>query len=734
MAELDLGSLAAPGRGMRRAAATEAQLRRQSRALITLRNIGKSYKGFADETVEVLKGVSLTIETGSFCVIRGESGSGKTSLLRILGMLDTNYTGDYGFAGKPVNGQPDWYLDELRSSNVGFVLQDGRLLQHLNLRDNILLPVRLQGTPEQRSAADATVDELASNFFTAEELRLNILERRQAKVSGGQKQRASVMRAVINQPTLILADEPTASLDESRKQGILELLLALSAAGHTVVVVSHDKVFHGVGRQLELAGGVLRELSTTPTRKSEAPLPVRSPSPGRSILFGWRPRAPWSILVGQAAREAFTRPLFFALVVIALSVGVCQVSVLRSLIVGTQAFIDEAMTTGSRLNRLQITPRAGDRGTDQRFPVVDLVRGWDNVEAVVPRRQTAIRLANRDGGMTSFIAMGLQDADPEYRLLDLVAGAPFTAGADRLEIILTVGILNDLFDTTGLADGSLAYADFIGRTVTAHIPKYASNGDVLSLTPVNLAVKGIILFAEGGRQMYLPLVTSLVLDRYVLDRSVEARLPLTPEGDQWTATPAELAALADFPWEDRLHVYTTEIREIIPVFTQLSRLGYRVQSDIWDYRWALDIQDVAQTIFGPLLVLIVCTVALTVFTNILTSAKLREWELALWRILGMRRGDLVGSQLLATALMIAIGAGIGLLLGSWFIGLGRSILAPDPAAAGPGGQVENLDMIFAPIEDFAAFVLVGAVLVGVIAAIYPAMRAALTDPAKVLQQ
>jgi ABC-type lipoprotein export system ATPase subunit len=696
--------------------------------VLALSNVRKSYKSANGEVTEVLKGLDLSIQAGSFNVIRGESGSGKTSLLRILGMLDSNFEGNYLFAGHDVKAAPDWRRDELRASNIGFIFQDGQLLAHMKIRDNITLPIRLQGTAEERANALQRIASLAPEFFTAKELSNDILSNRPTRVSGGQKQRAAIMRSVVNKPALILADEPTASLDESRKQEVLDLLLSLSRAGHTVIIVSHDKVFYQTGWQLELKNGTLHEVASG-GGMPESQFVFRRPAPGRDILYGWRPRAPLGILIGQALRETFLRPIFLFLVLVSLCVGVCQIGVFSSLIVGAQAFLDDAMTRGSRLNRLEIKPRMADLDKIERFPVTKEIQASAGIQAIVPRRSAIARVYGADGQKNIYSTLGLQTGDPEYRLLTFVAGGPFTASNEELEVIVTAALLSDLFtDAAGLADGTQHYTDFIGRPVTIEVPQFSRTGQELEARArkIQLKIAGIILYAEGGRQLYLPNRTLLVFDRYKMDREGTLAIPTNEAGDAWLPDRAAIADLVAFPWEDQLHVYTKQIRDIIPVFKLLSELGYRPASDIWNYKWVLDVRDLAWNIFIPLLGLIILAVALTVATNLFTSAKLRETEFALWRILGMRRGDLVITQIVSTFLMVLVGAVLGLLLGSVLVDGARSFLTETSPDAG-------LEKVFAPVSQFYAMILVCSIVVGVAAAIYPALRTARADPAKVLQ-
>lgn len=718
--------------------------------IICMRNIARGFHGGLGERAEILTGVDLNIAAGSFNVIRGESGSGKTTLLRILGMLDTDFSGSYRFAEHQVRGKPDWFLDELRAENIGFIFQEGRLFEHLTLRRNIETPLLLQGNRSQRKHAAEAVAELAPRFFDNPR-RDDILDLRPGPASGGQRQRASIMRAIINRPCIILADEPTASLHGALKNDVVTHLCALGTEGHTIIVVSHDAVFYDVGRQLELKDGKVQDIGTpeanqtaavqTPMVRSptarllNAPLaePLKVQAPAPRLAWGWKPRAPLSILLRQAIRETLSRPIFLGLVLISLIVGICQVSVFTSVIIGAQQFVDDAMTRGSRLNRIEIKPRRADRGATDRFPVRQTIAGWDRVATVVPRRATLASLVNPDGSATTYSAMGLHPGDPEYPLLDFIAGEPFTGDHDHLEIILTTGLLGELFDTSGLEDGSRDYDDFIGNRVIVRLGQYTPSGELRGETPVKLTVRGIILHAEGGRQLYLPNTTHLAFDRFKRDRRNEFVLPLNRSANAWTDR-SQVAEMADFPWEDSLHIYTDSMRDVIPIIKAVAKQGYRPRSDIWRYKWALDVQDTAWTIFVPLLGLIIIAVAVTVAANIFTSAKLRERELALWRILGMRRGDLILTQVLATVFSVTLGTLLGLALGAALVEQSKQLLSQRAAdAALGGGDPQAFDAIFAPVGEFYIPILVVALVLGIAAALYPAFRTASTDPAKVLQ-
>lgn len=699
--------------------------------IISLRNITREFES-GGETVKILEDVSLDIERGSFNVIRGSSGSGKTTLLRILGMLDTGFGGDYRFEDVPVGEQADWYLDELRANNIGFIFQEGRLFSHMTLRKNIEVPLELHGVRE-RADLDGRINGLEPLFYKPEEQANKTLDRSPANASGGQTQRASIMRAIINQPNIILADEPTASLHGELKSEVVDHLRKLADQGHTVIVVSHDEVFHDIGRQLELVNGRLQELAKDSPHTGD-PLPVRLPGDNENLMMGWKPRAPFRILLQQAIRETLFRPIFLSLILVSLIVGVCQVSVFTSVIVGAQDYVNQKITEGSRLNRIQIKPRARDKGNEDRFPTRAEITELEAVQYVVPRRATTTRVVVPEGDPKTFSVTGLHPDDPEYGLLTFIAGGPFSGDHNQPEVILTTALLGEVFDVSTLEAGTGTYADFLGKPVTVVINRYNRSRKLVGQVEVEMKLTGVILNGEGGRQLYFPNTTLLAFDRLVRDRANEFNLPENAGMNAWPDA-ATIATMADFPWEDSLHVYSREIREVMGLYSGLSKMGYKPQSDIWDFKWALDIQDTAWRVFLPLLILIVLSVCITVAANIFTSAKLRETELALWRVLGMRRGDLVLTQVMAIVFSVSAGALAGLGLGSFLITRTRVMLENRSleAAAATGAEPQEFDAIFAPVSTFFWPVIISAILIGVLAALYPAFRTAKTDPAKVLK-
>jgi putative ABC transport system ATP-binding protein len=200
--------------------------------VITLRNISKNYRADNVETA-ALNAVSLQIDQGEFVAVMGPSGCGKSTLLNVVGMIDSPSEGEYVFCGEDVARWPERRLVELRKRHLGFVFQSFNLIDELTVYENIELPLLYQNAPRAlRKARVREVLELVDLLPRA--------RHRPAQLSGGQQQRVAVARAVVTDPKLILADEPTGNLDTRNGEEVMGMLDTLNQQGTTVLMVTHS--------------------------------------------------------------------------------------------------------------------------------------------------------------------------------------------------------------------------------------------------------------------------------------------------------------------------------------------------------------------------------------------------------------------------------------------------------------------------------------------------------------
>lgn len=223
-----------------------------SKPLIEITNINKSYQN-GDQELRVLKDISLTIEEGEFVAIMGPSGSGKSTLMNIIGLLDQPTSGDYELDAQEVDSLGDKDLAKVRNKQIGFVFQQFFLLSKLNAVQNVELPLIYAGvSPGKRK-------KLAEQYLDKVELS----ERKHhlpTELSGGQKQRVAIARALVNDPAIILADEPTGALDTKTGEQIMELLTELNKEGRTIVMVTHEpEIAAYANRRIVLRDGVITE-------------------------------------------------------------------------------------------------------------------------------------------------------------------------------------------------------------------------------------------------------------------------------------------------------------------------------------------------------------------------------------------------------------------------------------------------------------------------------------------
>lgn len=207
--------------------------------MIELKNITKIYNPKKHNRFRALNGITLSVNDGEFCAIIGKSGSGKSTLLHIIGMLDTFSGGEYFLNGKNVSKFNERAAAKIRARSIGFVKQDFALIDEYSALDNVMIPLYPIKSSDKKKKALSAIEKLGI---------INLANKDVSQLSGGEKQRVAIARAIVNDPKIILADEPTGSLDSKTAAEIMGVFKRLNDDGKTVIIVTHDL---GIAKQCD---------------------------------------------------------------------------------------------------------------------------------------------------------------------------------------------------------------------------------------------------------------------------------------------------------------------------------------------------------------------------------------------------------------------------------------------------------------------------------------------------
>ncbi|CAO98056.1 ABC transporter permease [Erwinia tasmaniensis] len=385
--------------------------------IISLRHLYREFNA-GMETVPVLTDISLTIAAGEMVAIVGASGSGKSTLMNIIGCLDKPTSGEVFINGTPVHEADSQHLAELRSRHLGFIFQRYHLMPYLTAEENIAIPALYTAMPEK--------ERNRRTQMLARKLGLESrLHHRPAQLSGGQQQRVSICRALINGAHIILADEPTGALDSVSGQALMDVLHQLHAAGHTVIIVTHDRhIARQAQRTVEISDGRIISDVRHRALRSQLTLPEQDngrASPGRSVHQSVR--MAWRSLLGHRMRA------FLSMLGIIIGIS----SVVSSMAVGEgarQAIMSEIGKLGN--TTLEIRPGTG---WNSQRPDMERALSMDDVSSLqklpwvsgVSPVVSSMSLAVRKGGDSSMMISGVSQDYFALQGLRFVQGNGFTA-------------------------------------------------------------------------------------------------------------------------------------------------------------------------------------------------------------------------------------------------------------------------------------------------------------------
>ena len=347
--------------------------------MIRVENIRKTYQ-MGKVEVRALDGVSMTVEQGEYVAIIGASGSGKSTLMHILGLLDVPDSGRFEIDGRDVTGFNESELASLRNKVMGFVFQQFNLLRRTSARENVALPLIYSRNGQKAASADSMLELVGLS---------DRMEHHTNELSGGQQQRVAIARALVNNPAIILADEPTGNLDSKSAKEIMQVMSELHARGLTIILVTHDSdVANHAQRIVEIKDGKIISDAANPNAAEVKPLKAADAPPAKKVGFGLRAMKEGAMLIRQSLRSLLANKVRTALSGLGIMIGVAAVIAVVSIGNGATASIEKELSNlGS--NMLMLMPErrmsGGVRqasGASSRLTVDDTKAILEEVEHV----------------------------------------------------------------------------------------------------------------------------------------------------------------------------------------------------------------------------------------------------------------------------------------------------------------------------------------------------------------
>jgi macrolide transport system ATP-binding/permease protein len=650
--------------------------------MIELQDVHKSYR-MGDTTVYALRGVSLTIEPGEFVAITGPSGSGKSTLMHVIGLLDVPDRGSYRLYGKEVAHLSEDELAVLRRDAIGFVFQQFNLLARTAADENVAMPLLYSRHRLDLARADALLTRVGLGDRT---------RHKPNELSGGQQQRVAIARALVNEPRIILADEPTGNLDTASQQEILAILRELNHQGITIVMVTHEEeVAREAHRRIRIRDGVVQADERT------------GPAPGRAAAAeavgsrGRRPAREWARDLGEHLRQGLralaANKVRTALSMLGILIGVAAVVAMLALGTGAKKAMEEQLASlwsnmlMLRAGALHVHGVAQEAGATTRLTIDDatvLKERISGIKEVAPNVTGRARVTFGNKNWNTLVR-GTVPAYAQMHASEPQAGRFFTGEENRRRArvaLIGTTVMRELFGDQ----------DPIGEMIKLN----RVNFQVIGVLPT----KGATGFSDQDDVVVIPVLTAmhrLLGKDYVDYIDIEA------------ATPADIAPVMGAVKEE---MYT---RHKVPPSQR---------EDAYDVRNLADIQQALTQMSSTMSMLLAVIAAISLLVGgigimniMLVSVTERTREIGLRKAVGACRRDVLMQFLVETVVVSLTGGLAGIVLG-WLITVALALVA------GWSTSISVTSVMLAFL--FSAGI-------GIVFGIYPARKAAGLNPIQALR-
>ena len=656
---------------------------------LRLDSVSRDFGGDDEMRVTALRDVSLEIGPCEFVSVVGPSGCGKTTLLSMMGGLDRPTSGHVYAAGLPLGELSDSDLGDYRLQRVSTIFQSFNLVPSMSVEDNVALPLALAGVEqEERRRRARHLLELVGLEGRA--------KTRASRLSGGEQQKVAVARALANRPGLILADEPTGSLDSAAGEVILKLLTDLNRRGATVVLVTHDpEVARRARRVIRMIDGRAIELDHgNPTVRKQDP--VTPPS-----RLHWRDSM--KVGLGSAGR----RPLRTSLTTTGVAIGIAAMSLIVALAGGLQGALSAPALAKSPLHQVAVYPSAGANSG-----------AFDAGTLTTLGEQSHVRAAWGQVAMSGTFDVGPGGASPQA---GSIASLPPRSQASP-GIVLTAGRLpaSDSAPEVMLTDSEAAA---LGFSTPASALDTSINFSALYGV---LALPGMVRNPAIHRVPLQLTVVGVLPARFMPSGTIGGLVPYTLAGGYWTKL-----ALAN-RWKGGEFSSITLLADsgsaVNPLRDRVVSLGFQAQTFGDQFRGFEDLLGRLRLALLGLAIVALLLACLGIANTMYTAVLERTKEIGVLKALGARRRDVL-LLFVAEAAVIGLAGGlIGSVVAVGLAQLGNS--AVDRLTHGVAGS--GLD-VFRPDVWIVVAALALAVLLSTVSGLLPAMRAALQDPVKALR-